>query len=211
MNSTFEELFATPIKPFNSWPDKKLATEGKQIELSMLNNPAFPSPEPSITTFSEAVAAFIDQLGKAGSRDATAVAAKNSKRFELVQLCNSLVNSVTSTANGNREMLVSTGLPLRKVPQPVVLRSPQNFMVTNGINPRELNLRIKANKAKSNIFEYTEDPPTETSVWTRFTCTTSRFTVSGLQSGKRYWFRVASVGGRNQLAWGETILSPYVQ
>ncbi|MEP7233396.1 MAG: fibronectin type III domain-containing protein [Ginsengibacter sp.] len=211
MNTTMAELFAAPIKPFNSWPDKKLAAESKQVALSMTGNAAFPNPEPSMPIFSAGVDAFIDQLGKAGSRDATAIAAKNTKRFELVQLCNSLVNSVASTANGNREMLVSTGLPLRKLPQPVVLRNPENFTVTNGINPGDLKLKIKANKAKSNIFEYTEDPPTETSVWTRFTCTSSSYTVSGLQPGKRYWFRVASVGGRNQLAWGETILSPYVQ
>ncbi len=193
MNTTIVNLLATPTKPFNNWPDKKLAAETKQVALAMTGNAAFPKPNPAILTFSAAVDAFIDQLGKAGSRDMNAVAAKNTKRFELVQLCNSLVNSVASTANGNREMLVSTSLPLRKIPQAVVLRNPENFTVTNGINPGELYLKIKGSNAHSIIFEYTEDPPTPTSIWTRTTCTSSRCTVSGLEAGKRFWFRVAAV------------------
>ena len=211
MNTVFSELFATPTKPFNNWPDKKLASESKQIELAMTGNPAFPDPEPPVLTFSAGVDSFIDALGKAGSRDANAVAAKNTKRFELVQLCNTLVNSVAGTANGNRAMLVSARVPLRKIPQPVVLRNPEHFTITNGINPGELDLKIKGSNARTIIFEYTEDPPTATSVWTRTTCTSSRCTISGLEAGKKFWFRVAAIGSRNQVAWGETILSPYVQ
>ncbi len=211
MNTTIVNLLATPTKPFNNWPDKKLAAETKQVAQAMKKNWAFPKTEPPIATFSAAVDAFIDQLGKAGSRDMSAVAAKNTKRFELVQLCNTLVNSVASTANGNREMLVSTGLPLRKIPQAIVLRNPENFTVTNGINPGELYLKVKGSNAHSIIFEYTEDPPTPVSVWTRTTCTRSSCTVSGLEAGKKFWFRVAAVGSRSQVAWGETVLSPYVQ
>ncbi len=152
MNSTIVTLLATPTKPFNNWPDKKLAAETKQVAQAMKKNLAFPKTEPPIATFSAAVDAFIDQLGKAGSRDINAVAAKNTKRFELVQLCNSLVNSVASTANGNREMLVSTGLPLRKIPQAVVLRNPENFTVTNGINPGELAATTDSGYTKPEFF-----------------------------------------------------------
>jgi hypothetical protein len=61
--------------------------------------------------FGAGVAAYVMQLAKAATRDTNAIAAKNARRAELIALCEQLGNSVTNTANGNVEMLVSTGFP----------------------------------------------------------------------------------------------------
>jgi len=141
-----------------------------------------------------------------------AIAAKNVRRAALIELSVQLGNSVTSTANGNVEALVSTALPLRKKRQSVVLKPPSNLRVTNGINPRELDLKVDAIKgAHSFGFEYTQDPPTDQSVWVKTICTTSRCTIKNLEPGKKYWFRTFVTGGRGQQIMGDMMLSPFVQ
>src|SRR5690242_1305535 len=199
-------------RPFNSWSDTKLSSETSKIQVAMINNPLFPTPNPSMQVFGDAVAAYVSQLAKAGTRDANAVAAKNSRRAELVALCVQLGNSVTSTADGNVEALVSTAMPLRKKRQSIVIAAPSNFRITNGLNSGELDLKVDGQRGVSTFgFEYTIDPPTEESVWVKTICTTSRCTVKGLTPGKKYWFRAFVTGSKGQQVTGEMMISPYVQ
>ncbi len=209
---TSDLFFPTLTRPYNSWSDKTLATESMKIQTNMADNPFFPTTVPTMDVFSTAAGDFVTSLARAGTRDINAVAAKNAKRDTLIAFCIQLGNSVVTTANGEIELLVSSGLPMRKRPQPVVIGNPTNFRITNGINPGELDLRVDTMKgASSFVFEYTEYPPTDASVWQRTTCSTSRCTISGLTAGKKYWFRVAAIGRKGQQVWGETLLSPYVQ
>ena len=206
------DFIPSVTKPYNSWSDKKLAAETIKIQTAMTDNPDFPTPVPSVADYSSAVGAFILQLGKAGSRDVNAVAAKNARRKELINSTITLGTSVSLTANGDLEKLLSTALPLRKQAQPVVLAKPGNFRCTNGINPGELDLKVDTMDGVASFnFTYTVYPPTETSAWTTVTISKSSCTITGLESGKKYWFRVAAVGSKGQMVWGETLQSPYVQ
>ena len=211
MNNS-DSFLGAVTKPYNSWSDTQLAVETLVIQSAMTDNPNFPNPTPSIPDFSEMVAVYGQQLSKAASRDANAIAAKNVRRAQLINMCIQLGNSVSDTANGDVEKLISSGLPLKKKPQSVVITAPSNFRITNGINPGELVLKVNSMKGVVSFnFSYTQDPPTETSVWTTTTCSTSRCVVKDLQSGKRYWFKVAAIGRKGQACWGELQLSPYVQ
>lgn len=207
------DLFFPKVNmPYNNWPDTTLATEGMTIQTAMTDNPWFPVTVPTVEDFSNAVGDYIVQLGKAGTRDMNAVASKNTKRRDLIAMCIQLGNDVTTRANGNVEMLVSTALPLKRRPQTVVITNPTNFRITNGLNPGELVLKVDSMKgARSFVFEYTEYPPGPESIWTRTTCSSSRCVITGLTAGKQYWFRVAAIGGKGQQVWGETLISPYVQ
>ena len=98
-------------RPYNSWSDGKLSTETNRMQQGTYKNPLFPSPVPNLKTFSEGVTAFVDQLARAGSHDSITIAAKNARRNDLIKLCVQLGNSVSNTANGNVEALVTTGLP----------------------------------------------------------------------------------------------------
>ena len=211
--STASDLYDGVVtRPYNSWSDNKLSSETTKIQLAMYPNPLFPSPSPTMEVFSAAVAAYVLQLAKAGTRDANAIAAKNSRRAELVALCVQLGNSVSSTADGNVEALVSTALPLRKKRQSVVLDAPSNFRIENGINSGDLDLKVDGQRGVSTFgFEYTVDPPTEESVWVKTICTTSRCTIKGLTPGKRYWFRPFVTGSKGQHITGDMLLSPFVQ
>src|SRR5918912_1221168 len=63
----------------------------------------------------------------------------------------------------------------------------------------EMDLRWdKVERARSYVIEFSPDPPTPTS-WTHGAVSTkSQFTLGGLTSGTRYWFRVAAVGPLGQ-------------
>jgi len=220
------DFIPSVTKPYKGWSDKKLATDTMKIQTAMTDNPDFPTPVPSVADYSEMVGAYISQLGKAGTRDINAIAAKNARRRELIDATIMLGTSVSLTANGNLEMLVSTCLPLRRQSQPVVLAKPSNFRCTNGINPGELDLKVDTmDGVVSFNFTYTVYPPTEnavwttvtssksscTAVWTTVTSSKSSCTITGLEPGKKFWIRVAAIGHKGQMVWGETLQSPYVQ
>ncbi len=192
------------IRPYKSWSDTKLSVETTGMQFAMTDNPYFPSPTPSMEVFSAAVAAYVTQLAKAAGRDATAIAAKNARRADLIALCVELGYSVSGTAKGDVEMLVTSRLPLRKKRQSIVLTAPSNFRIVNGINSGELDLKVDGIKgAVSFGFEYTMDPPTDQSVWVKTICSTSRCTIKGLQPGKRYWFRTFVTGSKGQQITGD--------
>lgn len=200
------------IRPYRSWSDTILSTETTRIQLAMTDNDSFPSPSPTMEVFSAAVSEYVTQLAKAATRDANAIAAKNARRAELVALCEQLGNSVATTAQGNVELLVSSGLPLRKKRQGVVLSAPSNFRISNGVNSGELEVKVDGQKGATGYgFEYTEDPLTAESVWVRTLCSTSRCTIKGLMPGKRYWMRPVVIGRKGQVIVGDMLLSPYVQ
>lgn len=199
-------------RPYKGWSDIKVSAEGQKVLAAMLQNPLFPTPTPSMEVFGDAVTAYVLQLAKAATRDSNAIAAKDARRLELVALFVQLGLSVASTANGDVEALVTSGLPLRKKRQSIALKPATNFRITNGKNPGELDLRVDNMKgARSFGFEYTMDPPTDESVWVKTICTTSRCTIKNLQSGKKYWFRTFVIGSKGQQVMGDTILSPFVQ
>ncbi|WP_148041908.1 fibronectin type III domain-containing protein [Hanamia caeni] len=210
---TASDLFdGVVIRPYRSWSDITLSTETTRIQLSMTDNASFPSPSPTMEVFSAAVGAYVTQLAKAATRDANAIAAKNARRAELIALCEQLGNSVTNTAYGNVEMLVSTGLPLRKKRQSVVLSAPSNLGITNGVNSGELDVRVDRQKGATGYsFDYTEDPLKEDSLWVQTLCSTSRCTIKGLTPGKRYWIRPVVIGPKGQKVVGDMMLSPFVQ
>ena len=200
-------------KPYEGWSDKKLAADTLKIQTSLTDNTGFPTTVPTLDDYSASVGAFIGQLAKAnGTRDINAIAAKNARRKELIASTITLGTSVSLTANGNLEMLLSTSFPLRRQTQPSILGKPTNFRCTNGINPGELDLAIDTMAGVVSFnFTYTEYPPTPNSVWTTVTSSKSNYTITGLEPGKKYWFRVAAIGRKGQMVWGETLQSPYVQ
>lgn len=199
-------------RPYKGWSDKKLSLKTTGIQLGMTDNPLFPAPSPNMQVFGAAVSAFVSQLAKAGTRDSNAIAAKNTRRAELIALCVQLGNSVSSTANGDVEALVTTRLPLRKKRQSVVLTAPSNLRIVNGVNPGELDLKVDGKRgAVSFGFEYTMDPPTDQSVWVKTICSTCRCTIKGLEPGKKYWVRTFVTGSKGQQVMGTMMISPYVQ
>lgn len=154
---TTNDLFdGVVVRPYKNWSDVKLSAQTQKIQTSMTGNALFPDQQTLMPGFAGAVNAYVLQLAKAGSRDANAIAAKNTRRAALIALCVQLGNSVTGTANGDVEALVSTGLPLRKKRQSRVLTAPSNLRLTPGLNSGELEARVDGMKVAATYgFEYT--------------------------------------------------------
>ena len=55
------------------------------------------------------------------------------------------------------------------------------------------------------VYEYATEPPGATTVWVREESTIRDYTFNGLQSDKRYWFRVLAIGRRSQKAYSPVV------
>ncbi len=181
----------------------------RQIVAAMTANPNFPTPNPSLA----AMTAVIDGTeSTAAERDAAQQLAKtkttelNNKVEELDALISQLAAHVDSISGGDEVKIQSAGMDTRATatattdpPSP-----PSALSITAGDHEGELDASWDTVAgAKSYVLESCEDPPTPTSWKHAGVSTKSRFTITGLQSGKRYWFRVAAINGAGQSGWSD--------
>ncbi|MGN6165021.1 MAG: fibronectin type III domain-containing protein, partial [Flavisolibacter sp.] len=61
------------------------------------------------------------------------------------------------------------------------------------------------------VYQYTEDPLGEDSVWISQNSTLSKITITDLQPGKKYWVRVIAYGRNEQEVISDPVLSRLVQ
>jgi hypothetical protein len=85
------------------------------------------------------------------------------------------------------------------IPEP-----PANLSATAGDRDGEIDLSWEAvSGAKSYVIEQSLDPVTATSWAHAGVSTRSSQTIDGLNSGTRYWFRVAAVNGIGNSGWSD--------
>lgn len=198
---------------FERYADAPLLVLAQAILLALTGNLFFPTTTPTLAAFQTAINAYADALSAAQNRGKNEVAAKNARRQELTDLLVSLGNDITKQANGNEEALVSSGFPLTKTRQPqiplgiVVIAS-----IEPGLNAGQLDIKINALPgAKTFLYQYTEDPLSPDSEWISQNSTRIKETISGLQTGKRYWIRVVAYGTYKQMTVCDPVLSKIVQ
>lgn len=203
--------YPTLNAPYKSWSDAQLVNGSHYIFTCMKFNEFFLTMADEITTYGELSAGFGTLVSVAGNRDKNAVVAKDLGRLSLIEASISLGNSASKIAAGNFQALASAGIELRKRPQPLVLGTPSNLVITAGTAVGQLKTKIKLVKgARCYIVKYAIDPQTPDSQWVSVTCTTSRYLLTGLQSGAKYWIKVGAVGGKDQTTWSPSQLSPFV-
>ena len=186
---------------FRKFPDSNFLTKGVLIVTSMTNNPAFPSPIPTLADVQNALDKYSSDLNAAGSLGRVNVADKNQSRAILEQLLFQLGLYVMFIANGDVAILASSGFTLAKDPQPRRLENPGNVVLTYGITSGELNSAVAKGNASSFIHQVTDALPTDSTNWTSYPSSTCQFTFTNLTPGKQYWVRVAAVGNRKQIAY----------
>lgn len=197
--------------PYKSWGDKKLITGSQYIFTCMDGNAYFTGIAADVTVYGELSANFAGKVALAGNRDKNAVIAKDLVRVELIGNTLNLANSVSKIANGDIQILGACGMPMRKRVQPIVLTAPTNLVVTPGKVPGQLTISVNRVKgARSYVVKYSLDPQTPDSSWASVTCTKRDCTLTGLQSGSKYWIMVGAVGGNDQTLWSVAQLSSYV-
>ena len=170
---------------------------GDTVHTSMTGNANYVTPVPTLaellaaknalaTAFATAVAA------RQASEQATALLNQKEDVFDLVMT--QLGNYVETTSGGDEAKILSAGMQVasgRTPPAP--MPKVENVAATPGDLDGECDLVWKPVKRKTNyIVEVSPDPVTPTSWSQAGLPTKSNFTVSGLVSGAKYWFRVAA-------------------
>jgi hypothetical protein len=181
------------------------------IAAVLLNSAVFTSPTPAIAALQAAVKAFGDALIAAANGGRMEAAQKNKCRDILEGLMRQLAGYVTMIAGDDKAILSSSGFDLSKDIEagPDVVAPLAD--VVAGINPGEVECNVETVKgAKSYSYEYTADPLTDSSVWLNEPDSRISHLITGLQSGKKYWFRVAAIGLRGARAYSNPV-SYYIQ
>jgi len=181
--------------------------KAKQIAAAMTGNANFPNPHPPLADITAVINATESksaekeatvQLGKTQTTELAAL------EDQLDAMMNQIVSHVDSVSGGDEAKILSAGLDTRAAATATTQPPPQRAAldVTAGDRDGELDASWDTVAgAKSYVIETSEDTPTG---WKHAGVSTkSKFTIEGLQSGKRYWIRVAAINTAGQSGWSD--------
>ncbi|MBI5214739.1 MAG: fibronectin type III domain-containing protein [Ignavibacteriae bacterium] len=174
----------------------------------MTGNANFPNPNPDLNTVQQKqddLKLVLSNLEQARQTVAQLAAEAEEKEKALDESLSLLASYVENVSNGDEVIILSSGMSVRSTvkltkPMPQVL----DVRVSQGTNEGEVDLRWKSIKgAKSYALEYSPDP-IGPSTWTHGgIAPKAKFTIGNLESGKKYWFRVAAVGAEGRGMWSD--------
>jgi hypothetical protein len=183
--------------------------KARQIVAALTGNASFPTPTPDLRSMTiaidEADAAAAEALqARQTAKEKTSV--QNQKDEALSRMLSQIAAYVESVAGDDEQKILSAGMDTREraVAATAATSEPQGLSASAGDRDGELDLSWdKVVGAKSYVVEKSGDPPTATGWSHAGVSTKSTFTVSGLASGTRYWFRVAAVNTSGQSGWSD--------
>lgn len=165
---------------------------------AMTGNTLFATPIPSATAFQELYDSYDESLDKVELLRAQlegAMAEKDQKRAELEDGLRSRAGYVQETTKGVEADILSSALPVRDPRTPTTeLEAVEGLRATIGQNEGTVELTWdRVERSRGYIVEYRL---TTVTTWTRHDpiASRARSTVSGLESGKTYAFRVRAFG-----------------
>jgi hypothetical protein len=191
---------------FNRGRDGELVNDGFRAVDHMTDNTFFPNPSPSVAELKQATQDYQQALYDAAGRDQQMVAIKDNRRAVLRGLLSRMAEYVNSVANGNREVLLSSGFKLARNREEADDLKPIGDVEVRTDVPAQATIRInKVPGAKAYIHEYTTGVVTNESEWVTKTITEPWCVFRGLESGVKYSFRVIAIGRGEK-----TVISPIV-
>ncbi|MCA1621946.1 MAG: fibronectin type III domain-containing protein [Acidobacteria bacterium] len=195
-----------------SLPIPEKLTRAQQIVAALTGNANFTAPHPSLAE----VTAAIDGLDAAANAARAArlearrrTAAQAVKEEELDRIMTQVAAYVESVAGGDEGLILSAGLDVRasNAPDGSAPAAPETLTATTGNHEGEIELSWDTVRgARSYVVERTTDPQTAGS-WTQAGVSPrSSLIIEGLDSGKRYHFRVAAVTFNGQSPWSNQVV-----
>lgn len=216
---TIRYAVGDPLPPVNEGAKVKMGLSVKttnqlipyiqnHIEM-MTGNPNFVTPQPPaadflvlFNTYQEAALATINL--ETQLRDA--VAQRDQLRADLTAAMNVRGAYVQEASNGNRQVILSSGLGVKNAPTPVTsIAAPTNLRVD--LNGEAGMMKIRwdgVTAAKTYVLQCSPDVTPR--VWEQLESTTKTAVTKTLEVGVTYAFRVAASGTPGQSNWSaETI------
>ncbi len=168
-------------------------------------NPSFASLAPLVATTQTAFDTYQTAAAKAASGDREAIVIRNEKRDALGMLLVQLANGISTAANGNMAVLISSGFPVQKQQRTPVgpLPTPDAPLVTQGPVSGTLIASAKAVKGAS-IYNWSvalETAPNEDVQDAQTTAASAEF--DGLTPGKVYVISLNAVGAAGASNWSD--------
>jgi len=193
-------------KSYRRASDLKTLGMGDRVSDSLKGNEKFPEAETTRLKLENKCNDFRKSISIAGRKDRTLSSAKNDLKAELVSILDSLSDYVTTTSNGDKTMLLSSGFDIageKDLSQS--LPSIEKLVVVCD-QPGQATTRVKrVAGARSYVHQYTPDPLSPDSVWVSETTAEPVHTFSNLKSVVRCWFRVIAVGKGKQSVYSMAV------
>ncbi len=167
------------------------------VEKMTLNN-HFLHLEPAISVLAARTDILADCVSKAFFNDPENIKKQKEAFNNLVEMIHQLAGCVSRVADGNSEIILSSGFEIRskhkKSPMP---EHPENFQVH--ISDQSGETRLEWKKVPGNyayVIQITStNPETENATWvTAGVTTNTELTIQNLKHGMRYYFRIKTVG-----------------
>lgn len=181
----------------------KKIVKARKIITNMTGNAYFATPAPALSVLTtqtdalEAAEAAMDGSRlKTEQRNAALQTLTASLKLEQLY--------VEATANGNTEIILSSGFDLRNpATKPVILPAPVDVLARNNAFEGQIQLKWKAVKGKD-LYVVSMSTDLSSGDWTMVAeSTRARVTVSDLAPGKLYYFRVAAINPKGMGGWSD--------
>ncbi|MCZ4408356.1 fibronectin type III domain-containing protein [Cryomorphaceae bacterium 1068] len=188
----------------------QLVDKAELIMVNMNGNASFPTPEPDLADVLAASNVLKEWNEKSAFGDRRAISRRDQAADQLRELLKELSAYVSFTAKGDKDVILSSGFEVQKLPEPSGnLSQPIDLIAKRSDKAGEINLDWKVVPyAKAYQVEYTsDDPANPAAVWTPGVVTSqSRALVTDLNMGTQYRFRVKAINGQKQSAYSDVAL-----
>jgi len=204
------------ITTFDPLNESSYLAKAGTIVTALTANVYYPEPwavqVPTLAELTAAYTAYLDCYHAALSHDSIKIMLRNDARQALTELVKRLVPYLELVAQGNTQILATTGYDLRndivRGGGGEILPAPTDFRVEHGVKRGSLLVHV-ARLAAAGSYEVqtTQGDPAIEDNWHHVlsSLTTAHILLEGLIPGQAYWVRVRGIGSAGAGVWTDPI------
>ena len=186
------------LKKYKRERDSELITTVKRVIEKSRNNPKLPNPPEALEELEKLLPDYSSAVVNAKGREKETIAIKKKLKAQIVALLNELDSFVTTIANGDETILLTSGFDISGQTEEQAMPGIPKLDVELG-PPGEVTISVKrVRSAKAYMHQYTTEAPTSETVWISEGSVNPECTFRGLKSYTKYWFRVVALGKNEQ-------------
>ncbi|MBO9681245.1 MAG: hypothetical protein J7502_01010 [Flavisolibacter sp.] len=196
------------IKVVNTWSNQTpLGLLGvlSFIISQLTGNSNFPTPViplATLTTFENEFATLINEADNGDSNK------RNERDDKAAEICAALLklSKYVELQSTSKTVAESSGFTLAKDPSPIPpIEKPTGLRLFDGVNSGEILAKFnKVQGSRAYMYQISTDPADE-SKWVTAHGTIRQNLFTGLESGKKYYVRVAAIGIDNQVVYSDVV------